>query len=391
MQLAQALFSTDADSTNFDVTGISTLIHPFMSYLEHELQERVEHFYQPVLDYCCFSPTANKAQSMIEMVKKIAAVMRDPKERFRGGREISINLVLNAISTRNGTDKTTSKVNPPTDVKQGMFSLLGFLTMLFDIPRDFSDSKLKISRPQDPYILCTEKPLIDTAMPLGTLLANFGVFIPAIRKKPKKSILTWPRKQPDSVDLNTSVLNAHALIKFAKLNIECIMELEDQPEPLLADANRSMFREALISYRLLFGQDFRSRRLFNSQEKKRASKGGNIDHLLVQLCGHSKSISKMTDDKAFYEQAFYDSVIDFPHYGRRLEVLQTYVSARKPRNVRDVWYDRRDPEKWILIWIFLILTVVTILLSLVQIGLGACQVRLAQIQVRLAELSLVQS
>lgn len=150
------------------------------------------------------------------------------------------------------------------------------------------------------------------------------------------------------------------------------MDIWNQPESALADANRSMFREALLSYRLLFGQDLDSRRLFNSQEKKRASNGGYTDRLLVQLCGHSKDICKVTDDDTFFEQAFYDSVIDFPHFGPRLEALQKYVSARKPRNIKDLWHDRRDPGQWVLIWIVLILTVVTILLSLVQIGLGAC-------------------
>ncbi|KAL8991937.1 MAG: hypothetical protein Q9169_007517 [Polycauliona sp. 2 TL-2023] len=321
-QLAQILSSTDADSTNFDATELSNLIHPFLSYFEQELQDRLEHYYQPVLDYCCFPPTVDKAQSMVDMTKKIAVVMKDPKERFKGGREISMNMVLNAISTSNGTDKTASKAIPPVDVKQGMFSLLGFLTMLFEIPKDCSDKKLCISKPEDPYIL--------------------------------------------------------------------IMEIEDQPQSVLADANRSMFREALLSYRLLFGQDIDSRWLFDSHEKKRASKGGYTDLLLVQLCSQSKNTSKLMNDQACYEQAFYDSVIDFPHYGRRLEILQRYISTKKSRTVKDLWYDRRDPEKWVLIWIVLMLTVVTILLSLVQIGLGVSQVRLAQVQVRLAELSLVQ-
>lgn len=160
------------------------------------------------------------------------------------------------------------------------------------------------------------------------------------------------------------------------------------PKSTLADANRSMFREALLTYRLLFGQNFNSRRLFNKKERKRASKDGHIDQWLIRLCSSPKEISKLTGDDTFYEQAFYDSVIDFPHYGPRLEVLQKYVSAKKSRNIKDLWQDRRDPEKWVLIWIVLILTVVTILLSLVQIGLGACQVRLAQVQVKLAEMAL---
>ena len=164
----------------------------------------------------------------------------------------------------------------------------------------------------------------------------------------------------------------------------------EQPDNILANVNRSMFREALLSYRLIFGQNLDSRRLFRFQEKKRASKDGYTDQLLVRLCGNSKDISVMSEDHTLYEQAFYDSVVDFPHYGPRLEILQRYVSARKSRNIKDLWQDRRDPERWVLIWIVLMLTVVTIVLSLVQIGLGACQVRLAQVQVELAKRALVE-
>lgn len=168
------------------------------------------------------------------------------------------------------------------------------------------------------------------------------------------------------------------------------MDIWDEPESTLADANRSMFREALLSYRLLFGQNFDSRSLFRSQEMKRASSNGYTDQLLVRLCGSSDEIGLLTDDDTFYEQPFYDSVIDFPHFGPRLEFLQKYISTRKSGNIKDLWQDRRDPERWVLIWVVLMLTIVTIVLSLVQIGLGACQVRLAQVQVELAKRALME-
>ncbi|KAL9039220.1 MAG: hypothetical protein Q9180_002657 [Flavoplaca navasiana] len=375
--------------------------------------------------------------------------MQDPSERLAPRRrEISIDMVIDAISKRNGI--ISSRGDPPVDVRQGMFSFLGLLTMLYDIPRDFSKQDLEISKPSNPDVLIKHRPLEDTGtMPLGTLLASFGVFIPRRIRPEPITIENWPPKQPDSIELSTSVLNAFAITRIGKLKIKwselfsthlmfdrntrtltlfrfptfcalnhsrhgertlfdqyvmaphnlvflvlmywgSVMEIWDQDESELADANRSMFREALLSYRLLFGQNFDLRSLFRSCEEKRASSDGYIDHLLVRLCGSSKDISTLTDDDTFYEQAFYDSVIDFPHYGPRLEVLQRYISARKSRNIKDLWQDRRDPERWVLIWFVLILTVVTILLSLVQIGLGACQVRLAQAQVELAKRALME-
>ncbi|KAL8852064.1 MAG: hypothetical protein Q9221_002994 [Calogaya cf. arnoldii] len=307
------------------------------------------------------------------------------KERTERG--TSIYDVIRDVGESNGA--VLPEEGHPVDVKQGTFNLLEFLIMLFEIPKNFSKKDLFLSKPvDDPLIFFTQKPLDDTKLALGVLIAGLGVFIPFRRKQKPKSMDAWPPKQPESMDLSTSVLNVYALINIGKLKIECIMDIWNQPQPALAAANRSMFREALLSYRLLFGQTLDSRQLFNSQDRKRASKGGFTDRLLVQLYGHSKDISKLTDDNTFYEQAFYDSVVDFPHFGERLEVLQKYVSAKKSRNIKDLWRDRRDPEKWVLLWIVLIFTVVTIVLSMVQIFLGAYQLELAQVQVRLAELAM---
>lgn len=146
-----------------------------------------------------------------------------------------------------------------------------------------------------------------------------------------------------------------------------------------ADANRAMFQETLLTYRILFGQDRDARRLFRSQEKERASAGGITDPLLIRLCGDDQDIAQLTHEDIFHEQDFYDSAIDFPWYGNHLVFLQEYTSRRKARNVKDLWRDRRDPERWVLVWLVIILTVISIVLSLVQIGLGAAQVRLAQL------------
>ncbi|KAL8888506.1 MAG: hypothetical protein Q9215_004072 [Flavoplaca cf. flavocitrina] len=327
-------------------------------------------------------------------------------------------MVIRAVRKENGID--LPKEDIPTDVKQGMFSLLGFLTMLFDIPKDFSEDHLYLSERIDPFILYTHKPIEETAFPVGTLIASLGVFIPRRKKQePRKAqnrmvgavqhALKVRSKYEDSnflplpkflcsellaarrEDSLRSVGNRQTIVIALVLTDDrSIIDDWRQPVSAAVDANRSMFREALLSYRLLFGQSSDSRRLFRSHEKSRASQGGYTDQLLVRLCGQSRTIFQTTDDDTFYEQAFYDSVIDFPHYGHRLEELQRYVSARKSRNIKDLWQDRRDIERWVLNWYVLMLTIVTIVLALVQIGLKACQVRLAQVQVELAKRALVE-
>ena len=58
----------------------------------------------------------------------------------------------------------------PAELKQGMFGLLGFLKMLFEIPEDFSKEKLFLSRPLNPLVIFTRKPLDDTIMALSVLI-----------------------------------------------------------------------------------------------------------------------------------------------------------------------------------------------------------------------------
>ena len=130
---------------------------------------------------------------MIHLLKTIVNVMKDPAERL--GREISINMVIKAICKRNAVVSPDGE--PPANVKQGIFSLLGFMTMLFEIPRNFSTAELYLSKPMDPLILYTRKPLDDTRFLLGVLIASFGAFIPRIRK------VNWPPTQPDSINLHT--------------------------------------------------------------------------------------------------------------------------------------------------------------------------------------------
>ncbi|KAL9034748.1 MAG: hypothetical protein Q9180_005235, partial [Flavoplaca navasiana] len=354
-QLSKAMFSVATRPTIKGYTIDSDLTKPFISYLAHELLTRIKDYYQPILSACGFPPLEDKAQSMLRMVEFVVDIIKN-----RTGRKISINTVICEVGQKN--DVGLDSKNLPSNVKQGMFGLLGFLTMLFEIPQQLT-AKLEIAKPVEPLVLPTRKPFSNTKLPMGVLLASFGIFIPSRRGPEADSLNTWPPKYPDSVNLNTSVLNAYALTKIGKLKIEwserfgshlifdrntrtlflfrfptfcalnCsregeqtlfdhIMDDREQPDHILANANRSMFREALLSYRLIFGQNLDSRRLFRFQEKKRASKDGYTDQLLVRLCGDPKDISVMSEDETLYEQAFYDSVIDFPHYGPRLEILQ---------------------------------------------------------------------
>lgn len=212
-QLAQAIFSLETEGSIKGFTLGSNSILPFISYLEGELQKRVVDYYQPILDYCCFSQMEDKAPAVVHLVKLVSSIMRK-----RTDREISIDDVIHDVGANNGV--VLPDRGHPVNVKQGMFSLLGFVTMLLEIPKGFSQDKMFLAKPLNSTILYTRKPLDDTKLPLGVLIASFGVFIPRRRKQDPVSLDDWPPKQPESIDLSTSVLNAYAMTKVGKLKIE---------------------------------------------------------------------------------------------------------------------------------------------------------------------------
>lgn len=131
-------------------------------------------------------------------------------------------------------------------------------------------------------------------------------------------------------------------------------------------ANKSLHREILLSYRLLFGQDKSSRGMFNNLEIKKAGVGGILDPVLVQLCGQPRQLSKIIDDDTLVEQDFYDNVVEFPFFGPELIRLQKYVRSRKPRQYLDVWRDTRDPFQWLTLWLLVIIGGLAMFFSFLQ-------------------------
>ncbi|KAL8892042.1 MAG: hypothetical protein Q9192_005668 [Flavoplaca navasiana] len=177
------MFSVATRPTIKGFTVNSDLTKPFISYLAHELLTRLKNYYQPILDACGFPPFDDKAQSMLRMVEYVVDIIKS-----RTKRQISINTVICEVGQKN--DVGLDSKNLPSDVKQGVFSLLGFFTMLFEIPPQPSVKKLEIAKPDEPLVLPTRKPLSNTKLPMGVLLASFGIFIPS-------------RRGPEADSLNT--------------------------------------------------------------------------------------------------------------------------------------------------------------------------------------------
>jgi hypothetical protein len=140
---------------------------------------------------------------------------------------------------------------------------------------------------------------------------------------------------------------------------------------------KAYMTEVLLSYRLIFGQQHRSRELFRKEEREKVKWNGALDPLLDALCG-DKEMGDFGDTKGLLrERGVYDAQTNFPHLGSRLMDLQDYSSSQRPRNLIEVWNDEREPEKLLTFKAVIIVGGVSILLSLIQVFVGVAQVVLA--------------
>jgi hypothetical protein len=148
-------------------------------------------------------------------------------------------------------------------------------------------------------------------------------------------------------------------------------------------------REVILSYRLLFGQTQRSRKLFASQESKVASGEENkfSDPLLERLCHQRASELRTLPNELWphscrdpngnlLEQDVYSIETDFPVFGQRLLTLQAFSLRQSPSRIKDMWRDRRNPVQWLTLWAVLLVGGISLLLQVIQIILSSAQLAL---------------
>lgn len=128
--------------------------------------------------------------------------------------------------------------------------------------------------------------------------------------------------------------------------------------------------EVIMSYRLLFGQDKKSRKLFRSLSPFAGTPTQAYDQLLLDICGH-KHCSSARLPRA--ERKHWDLVHDFPILRSRLSTLAYELSIRKPRSWGALWKDKRDSAQWATFWTVIIFGLISLLLSLIQVILQAVQ------------------
>jgi hypothetical protein len=162
-------------------------------------------------------------------------------------------------------------------------------------------------------------------------------------------------------------------------------EQDDQqnPDPL-SHSWLQLQREVLLSYRLIFGQDKKSCKLF-ARILKEDRKGKNLlqDPLLETLCTkahNSPSMRRLSPsiwpkscislENELRKQEEYDVQGDFPILGQRLLAVQNFNLRQRPRTFWAFWKDTRDRPGWFTAWLALIIGGITFLLGLLQLLLA---------------------
>jgi hypothetical protein len=150
--------------------------------------------------------------------------------------------------------------------------------------------------------------------------------------------------------------------------------VEEQGEDLTPE----YFREVLLSYRLIFGQDRRSWKAFQKKLRTYAERwdcsdrqSDDGDPMLRTLC--CSSYDSPSANRIYQDIDASDSVSpyyypdsDFPFLGRRILNLQAFASSRNPNNWVALWHDRRNVTFWWTFWAVFIIGGGTIILGFLQ-------------------------
>ena len=155
----------------------------------------------------------------------------------------------------------------------------------------------------------------------------------------------------------------------------------------------------MLSYRLLFGQDCKSRRLAHGEVSrlKNSYAKQKIDTMLLDLCERKyehgslwwKSYDKVlqsypseiwpitcrTMEGHLQQSDVYNARDDFPRLGPRLIKLQQFSLRQSPSKLTDLWRDRRNPLQWYTFWAVLLVGGVANILAALQLAVSIAQLK----------------
>ncbi|KAG9250321.1 uncharacterized protein F5Z01DRAFT_666467 [Emericellopsis atlantica] len=159
----------------------------------------------------------------------------------------------------------------------------------------------------------------------------------------------------------------------------------------LSDQPAALYREILLSYRILFGRCSKSRTLLLQALALQDTHATAVDPFLLTVCTQSPSprwpwqrpgsgfpsclfpASAIDVNGQLQELNTYSARDHFPIFGHMLLSLQRYNLRQQPSRLRDLWRDQRNPLQWYTFWAVIWVGGASLLLSFLQLSVGAAQ------------------
>ena len=310
--------------------------------------------------------------------------------------------------------------NRHMDARSLIFAVLGWQTMLYKPALGTCPSQqLAVTDEQAGYrgqaFVSLKQHQMATKRPLYEFLMGFGLLLPPLNfcgsldPEEKEAFNAHTTVKPSNFNAHILQSIGHFKLKWVDI-LSCHLELDDQTKTIYlfrhpsfclassativcdrkvkgvihaaaapADSSRqwatedavtTILQETLLSYRLLFGQNKRSRTLFKSINSSSGVPEERRDIILNDICGKKVcKIAKIPNDKDIYELQK-----DFPALRSRIIRLHQALSASKPSTWKELWRDRRDSANWLTFWAVIIFGAVAILLAFVQVLLQILQI-----------------
>ncbi|KAF8851461.1 hypothetical protein BDZ45DRAFT_150002 [Acephala macrosclerotiorum] len=381
----------------------------YMRYLQQQI-----HAFQTTTWSVLLSGMKADSDRIPDLIDLIVTITRIVKEH--DAERLSIEEVLQLLTKEYSLKWTsTQQVNC---YKQAIFSVISWTSALLKPSLKGREDNFNVSWPLNCPLWKTSQPLQTASRPISNLLRAFGPLLPHVEAKNSNS----SAQCSESSLLHVSTVNYSSLKLMGKVNIKWVdvisAHLDFKPvsrtlmlfrfpifcalncldgESVLEDSDHvfdrilreyytaptntpaiisALKREILLSYRLIYGQTCRSRKLYRMAAKKRLAESIH-DPLLDTLCGVSSSKlpplpnelwpNSCRDDRGrLQEQEVYSVEVDFPVLGPKLQKLQAFNMRQRPSTIRDMWRDRRNPLQWYTFWMMLVFGGVSIFVSTVQ-------------------------
>lgn len=295
-----------------------------------------------------------------------------------------------------------------------VFAILGWQSMLYrpsfnTCPLSQLAIHQEVDQPDSGLLFDTFKvPAYLSDRPVSILLKGYGHLLPARSRRPAlASEINWEGASWNP--LNPLEMNAHLLHTLLQVEIRwvdtislhldfdkssrtlsifrypsfCLSMLQSRRAVYaFADADRTNYdpranydeitdilHETLLSYRLLFGQSKRSRKVFRNHLKTNPILSHNPDSLLKLICGHKNFVHESIPQ----DRPVYFAPRDFPALSKRMELIGAAMREAKPKDWKSLLRDRRDTTQYWTFWLVAIIGGTSILLSLIQVILQGVQ------------------